>query len=418
MSEPVAGKPQTRGQEFALGWPVIVGALLCYAVSIAAIPTYTNGVFMTELTKEFGWTRGQFSSAGLAHTAVLVPMAPLVGLVADRFGIRWPIAISMVGMAVLYVLKATVMDSFLFFVLLTGGAAFIGAASLPVVFTRAVNSWFDQARGLALGCTLVGTGVTATIGPGIVAWLIDRYDWHVAYIVLACAMLAMTPFIVWTVRLAPWDAGGGATPKAGKVAEGESLGEAVRQAKFWIMGAAFFIQALATLGLVGHFVPMLTDAGVSITSAAQTVGLVGIAIILGRFCVGALLDHLFAPWVAAVVAAVCLLGTLTLLYGGIGFAPLAAFTLGFAVGAEVDIIGFLASRYFGLKAYGRIYGSLYGLFLLGSGISAFWIGAVFDAMGSYDMALLVSCLMLAVVIVLVMLLPRYAPPVSAQQQPA
>jgi hypothetical protein len=36
----------------------------------------------------------------------------------------------------------------------------------------------------------------------------------------------------------------------------------------------------------------------------------------------------------------------------------AAFFLGFAAGAESDLIAFLAARYFGMAHFGRIYGML------------------------------------------------------------
>lgn len=52
------------------------------------------------------------------------------------------------------------------------------------------------------------------------------------------------------------------------------------------------------------------------------------------------------------------------------------------------MLAFYASRYFGLKAYGRIYGTLFGMFLLGTGAGPFIAGLSFDYLGSYFPALI------------------------------
>ena len=53
------------------------------------------------------------------------------------------------------------------------------------------------------------------------------------------------------------------------------------------------------------------------------------------------------------------------------------------MGAEVDIIAYLTSRYFGLRAFGEIYGYAFGVYVLAGGVGTFLMGAGFDLMGSY-----------------------------------
>src|SRR4051812_14371031 len=104
-------RPTTGREEFARGWPILIGALVCYAISIVAIPVYTNGVFLKVLAQAFHASRGQLPSVSLISTAVMMVTAPLVGMVADRVGVRLPIGISLVGMAGVYLLMGTVMNS-------------------------------------------------------------------------------------------------------------------------------------------------------------------------------------------------------------------------------------------------------------------------------------------------------------------
>jgi hypothetical protein len=71
-----------------------------------------------------------------------------------------------------------------------------------------------------------------------------------------------------------------------------------------------------------------------------------------------------------------------------GAAPvLAAMSLGFGLGAEVDVIGFLVGRYFGLRAYGEVYGYLFAIFTLGTGFGPVLMAVCFDLTRSYDVAL-------------------------------
>ena len=401
--------PTTGAREFALGWPVILGAILCYALSVVAVPIYTNGVFLVELQKEFGWSRAQISLGGTLQTLTLAVMSPVVGLIADRFGMRLPIAVSLVGFALFYALLGLVLNSYAGFLLLQVLLSLLGAATLPVLFTRAVNSWFDRARGLALGTTLTGTGLTATFAPSFVAYWIGQGGWRTAYLAIAVVVLVAAPLIVWLVKLAPWDRPAEA---AAPPVSGLTVAEAIRRPVFWWLGGAFLLQSLALLGMIGHMVPLLTDAGLERMQAAELAGIVGLAIIAGRFFVGAIIDHVFAPWVAAAVTALSAGGCVALATGGLAWAPFAAFAIGFAIGGEIDIIGFLASRYFGLLAYARIYGLLYGIFLLGTALSPLWIALVFDHAGSYAPALLTSALLMAGSIVILLFLPRYQAPTT------
>jgi len=94
---------------------------------------------------------------------------------------------------------------------------------------------------------------------------------------------------------------------------------------------------------------------------------------------------------------------------------LAAIALGFGLGAEVDVIGFMVSRYFGLRAYGGIYGCLFAIFTIGTGLGPVVMGLSFDATRSYRPALAVFGVALVCASVLVSRLGRYNFPSSAHQ---
>jgi MFS family permease len=71
----------------------------------------------------------------------------------------------------------------------------------------------------------------------------------------------------------------------------------------------------------------------------------------------------------------------------IQFAFVGAFLVGLGTGAEVDIIAYLISRYFGLRAYGAISGWLWCVYSVAGGLGAYVMGLGFDKTGSYVLPL-------------------------------
>jgi predicted MFS family arabinose efflux permease len=139
--------------------------------------------------------------------------------------------------------------------------------------------------------------------------------------------------------------------------------------------------------------------------------MVGLSTIAGRLVSGYLLDRYFAPVVTAVLFLLPLIGVSILALGAGGAAPaLAAMTLGFGLGAEIDVIGFMVSRYFGLRAYGEIYGCMFAIFTVGTGLGPVLMGLSFDAAGSYTFTLTAFGIALIIASTLVARLGRYTFP--------
>lgn len=70
--------------------------------------------------------------------------------------------------------------------------------------------------------------------------------------------------------------------------------------------------------------------------------------------------------------------------GGISSAIIIGAIIGFSLGAETDVIAYLAARYFGLRNYGVLFGTLAGLLSLGAGLGPLIAGWLFDRSGRYE----------------------------------
>ena len=136
--------------------------------------------------------------------------------------------------------------------------------------------------------------------------------------------------------------------------------------------------------------------------------MMGLALIGGRVVAGYLLDKFFAPYVAIAFLCGPIAGMLLLSQGGTGpLAVLSALLLGLGVGAEVDLIAYLVSRYFGLKAFGEIYGYLFGVFIVGTGVGPLIMGIGFDSFGAYRPMLIAFAILLGLSCLLMLRLGEY-----------
>lgn len=391
--------------EVRAGWRVLLACTIGVAAGAAALPFYTAGVFIAPLEHAFGWSRSAMAEASMAWTITVVVCAPFVGGLLDRFGVRGLASLSLLALGgTFFALSRLDGQLWVYLVIQVCGAA-TGIPSTPVAFTRAVNERFDHARGAALGLTLAGTGITAALAPSFTAAVVEANGWRSGFLALAAIALCSAPlvFLLLGKRRNATQAASSAAAESAPF----SLKGAVRTPVFWRLLTAFFCLALGVSGWVLHTIPMMTDAGLSLAEAARIQGTLGIAVVAGRLGIGALADHFFAPRLASLTLGLTAVGMVALATGGTGVAGPAAFAIGFALGAEVDLIGYLTARYFGLAAYGRLYGVLYGAFVLGTGLSPVLIAKLQAVHTSYSLPLGICAGLVGTTILLFVTAPAF-----------
>ena len=395
---------QNTGSEFSRHWILVLVCAVGIGVGVSSLPFYTQGLFIEAWIADFGWTRAQASLGILGSTLALAAVLPFIGSIVDRYGLVTPVMISLLGLSVAYVLLGMFVQSIATFVMLAMLQAILGSASSPLAYTRAINTVFNKQRGLALGVALSGAGVAATFGPTLISNAIDAFGWRGAYFAMALFTLVVGAVIVIVLSRLK-----GATTSANIDTEAASRDFKIAKASrtYWTIMAAIFCLSLGLGGLMIHFVPILLDVGFTTDAAVKIAGVIGIAVVLGRLLVGFAVDRIYAPRVAIAILFACISGVLALALLGSAVAVLAAFVIGFSVGAEVDLIGYLVARYFGIHAYGQIYGRQYSTFLIATGLSPVILGAVRDATGTYTASLFTAAAFMVVSAALFAKLPKF-----------
>jgi MFS family permease len=409
----------TEQSEFKRGWKVVAAAAMGIGTGLSPIPFYTVGVFVAPLMAAFGWAVDQIMVCLMIQTFGSTVMAPIIGILADRYGVRRVTLVSVVLFSLSLALFALGNGSLTLFYLNWLLLATVGAGTLPITWTRPVNNWFNKHRGLALGLSLLGTGLFGTMAKLYANFLIGEVGWRLAYVGLGLLplLLAFPLALAWfrdreNVPVAN-------QPTVAPVREGLTFAEALRTRHFWVLALAFLPIAFAVGGPIPNLERILGSKGISSTDAVSIASLLGPAVIVGRLTGGWLIDRFWAPGVAFVLLSVPALACWAMTGETISspIAMVAVAMIGFAAGVEYDVMAFLVSRYFGMRAYGGIYGAVYAFFAVGAGFGPYIFGRIYVLNGSYDNGLLLGGGGFLLGAMLLLALGRY-PNLSHRRKPA
>jgi len=398
---------QYPSEATASGTLTTLGSTIGLALGPSVIAVLTISPYIVPIQEEFAWTRVQVSLAFTIVAYMIVLVSPLQGVLVDRFGPRRVVLTSIplfaVSLAALYFTPKNLLGYYVLW-----GLVPVAAIGLwPLGYLQAVSRWFDRKLGLALGIANAGIGVGSTFVPMIVGPIIAAYSWRHAFVVLAALVLFVSWPVVFFCLREPTVAEAAAMARgSAKKAFGLSFGEARRERTFMVLTIGFFLLGLTATSLVSQQVPLLQEAGWTRTQAVQLQTLFGFGLLFARVAVGFVIDHIFAP---RVMMAVSIGGAVAcVLYATYpNAAYVSALLLGFLLGAEFDVLAFLIKRYYGNAAYGRIYGAIFGVFYLGSGLGIAGLALLRQNFGNYNVGLFVAAGVLISSALLMMLLPAY-----------
>jgi MFS family permease len=408
------------GGFFANRWWIVFACVCGLMVGGGSILIFSFGVFLKPVTEDLGISRGDLSSA-LGLSAWVVALAcPVVGWLIDRFGPRLVmipgIVLFALAVASFGLMPAKQLPVVFAIFAITG---FITGVQTPIPYAAVVSRWFDRERGIALGIATAGVGLGVALIPQLAAFLINHFGWRDAYFGLAIAVvvLAFLPVTIF-VRDPPPDRIYRDAATRTAAMPGIEAAAALRTWTFWALAIAFLLGVLAINGTIVHMVALLTDRGIPLQMATGALSVAGIAIIVGRIICGWCLDRFWGPYVATCFFILPMVGV-GLLGSGWGYPiPLFGAALcGAGIGAEIDLMAFFISRYFGLKAYGKIYGLMFMLFNVGTGLGPALSGRAFDRFHSYSQIFIVYEVALAITCLLLVRLGKYAYPAPKRSAP-
>ena len=386
-------QPLTALGEWKRHWPLALTATAGF--TFGPVATYSLGLFMEPLHKEFGWGRAQTSSGLIVLSLFAILFTAPVGALIDRFGARKNaipgIVLCMVAVAALSLANGSLAQWMALWIFLSVAVLFIKTT----VWCTAVSKAFSASRGLALGVVLCGSGLSQSLTPIISQRLIDHFGWRHAYQLLA---LGWGGVVLVLLLLFFHDVSGNSAPtkpgEAGPPAAlpGYSFSEAIRSRPILQICGAVLIGSMISVGIAVHLVPILVDTGLSRGEAAGIAGLAGLSAIAGKLLTGTLLDRFRGSLIPFASFALPSVGMAMLLVpqAGIWVIGVAVMILGFSAGSVTQSQAYLITRYAGLRSYGAVLGIASSLIGLTIGFGPWFAGKVFDVTGSYHLVLMLG----------------------------
>ncbi|WP_025597350.1 MFS transporter [Burkholderia sp. WSM2230] len=368
-------------------WRYVGAGFVALMVGVNVMPVLFN-VFAGAFSAEFGWTRAELSTALAIFTAVDGLSMLAVGALVDRWGIKstaWMAVAFGGGLMAMSFVPPQLVWLYALCAIMGLGAGVVS----PTIYSIVINAWFEGRRGLALGIVNVGLGLCGTLMPFVLSLLSERFGWRSA-VQMVGALAMILPFInvAFLLRMPQhWEQERKAALSRGKFA-GDSLLDLAKTKHLWLVSSSILFVSAGTYGLLSQVVPIVVDKGMTRAVALTALSTISLSSVVSRMMVGALLDRLFAPFVAAFIFVLTGAGVLLITYMDAGWEVyVAAALIGVGLGAEADVAAYVLSRYVPKASYGRAFGLVMFLYAQGGGLGVLVLGRAYAMLGSYTLAL-------------------------------
>ncbi|UOD49934.1 MFS transporter [Orrella daihaiensis] len=356
--------------------PILIGTLF---VLLAMGTRATFGLFMQPMGLHHGWSRDVFSMAFALQNITWGLGAIAAGMMADRFGSGRTVALA----AFLYAMgllgtrfASTELELYLTAGLLVGlgqaGTTF--AVILPVIARTVPVSYRSTAMGIASAGGSLGQFLVVPTGQV----LIDTLDWTGAYWVLSFFLAAAIP-LAWYLRGKPDGSGI-------QLSLRQAIKQALTHSSFHFLFWSYFVCGFHTAFITLHLPAFVVDEGLSASTGAIAIALIGLFNVFGSYWAGRLGGTYSKKNLLGAVYALRIVGMLWLMFMPIS--PLVVYVFAAWMGlfwlGTVPLTQGLIAQIYGL----RYAATLSGMVFLGHQVGSFvgvWLGGKVQAVtGSYD----------------------------------
>jgi MFS family permease len=374
-----AGRNIPEGSRaWAIAWTLGFTELISWGVLY-----YAFTVLLVPMQEEFGWSAGAITGAYSLSMLVSGLAAPALGRWLDDHGPRGVMTCGSI-LGTLLVLAWSRVETLPGFYLVWIGIGLASAATLYEPAFTTLAQWFRQGRSRAMLIVTILGGFASTVFLPLTGWLVDRYDWRSALVVLAIILAAGTvvPHAA-VLKPGPAHTGSSATP-------GPHTGprlrfmDLLREPVFVRMSIAFFLQTTTSIAVAVHIIAFLVERGQDATFAAWAAGLIGAAQVAARVFTTIFERHfsiisLTAMMFAFQAVAIVLLVTWHNATGVI----VAVIFLGMGRGAITLLRPSLVMEFYDVSRFGSINGMQALILTIGRAIAPVMTGVAAGASGSY-----------------------------------
>ncbi|HEX8064697.1 MAG TPA: MFS transporter, partial [Allosphingosinicella sp.] len=361
-------------------WIIVAAGGLLGCVAIGAM--FSLPVFLRPIAAATGWSTTGISTAMTIGFIAMALASFGWGGLSDRFGPRAVVLTGSVMLSASLALasRAPSLPAFqLIFGLAVGGSA----AAIFAPMMACVTGWFDTRRALAVSLVSAGMGMAPMTMAPLAAWLVTRYDWRTALLIIAGLAAALMIPASLLVRRAP--ALASQEPANEGPVSGISLSGALRSPQFIVLALTNFFCCATHSGPIFHTVSYAVSCGIPLMLAVSIYSLEGLAGLGGRLAFGIAGDALGAKRVLVfglLVQAIAALGYLAARELATFYAVAALF--GFIYAGVMPLYSVIIRENFPLRMMGTVIGGTAMAGGLGMATGPVLGGMIYDRYATYS----------------------------------
>ncbi|KAA2213616.1 MFS transporter [Pseudoroseomonas oryzae] len=383
-SAPPHGGPAGDGVESRYAWMRLAASLLL--AMIGGVGLWSVVVALPVVQAEFGVAR---AGASLPYTLAMVGFALGgigLGRLADRIGVFSPVAAGSALLGLGYIVTAHA-ESMWLFTLAYGLTIGVGSSVVFGPLVADISHWFSRHRGIAVALCASGNYFAGAVWPPILQHFIATAGWRETHIGIGVFCLAtMLPLALALRRSSPGTGprhGGADTAPAG-LALGMSPN--ALQALLIVAGVSCCVaMAMPQVHIIAHCI----DLGYGAARGAEMLSLMLGCGVVSRLAFGLIMDRIGG-------LATLLLGSalqafalaLFLPFDGLVSLYVISAVFGLFQGGIVPSYAMIVRQFFPARQAGARVGLVLSSTLAGMALGGWMSGAIFDATGSYQVALL------------------------------
>ena len=389
------------------GWRVVLACFLV-ALFIFGFGLYGHGVYVAELQRLRGWPADLISGASTLTFLLSSIFAMFTNELLTKFGPKRLVLLGITALAASTILLAFATKPwqlYAAFILMSLGWTGMGV----VVIATIVSHWFVRRRGLAISVAFNGASCGGVVVAPLLLLLGDRIGFPAAMLTATTIMVVvLVPVVVLWI---------GPSPPSGDPVKHQTVyspaqtpdtqrntprSTVVRRLAFWTISVPFALALVAQIGFIVHQIALL-EPKIGRPGAGLAVALTTSMAVLGRFCLGMVVDRLNPRLVTAtslMSQAAALVAISQTDSAPVLFAACAVF--GFSVGNLITLPPLIIHREFDAAAFTMVMGLSGAVSGITGAFGPALVGLVHGLSGGYTgaLALCITLELVAAVIVL------------------
>ena len=323
---------------------------------------YSFPLIAEAMGREMGWAKPDLYAPATVGLILAALIAYPVGSLIDRGHGRVLMGGASVAAALLFALWSSVQDLPSFYMLVACLGALQAAVLYEPAFAVAARRVGPLRVRAAITTLTLWGGFASTVFVPLVQFLLDRWGWREALLVLSFINLIVCAggYFGFIRNSADVTSGTHAALATQDVKNRQEVRLALRRPVFWALLVAFTAYAAMFSAFTYHMYPMLLERGIDATAVVQAIALIGPAQVAGRFLISRFAAR--APMRAIGMAVVA---TFPLVFAGFGLLPATWLVAaagcaiyGAANGIFTIVRGLVVPEMLSQHAYGAINGLL------------------------------------------------------------